>query len=248
MRPQLYFAFDAGRAVAAFQDAPARGVSCAPGSFVLLLPGMRARVRHDAPIEMLSLTFPRDALAGRGDPRAYIAALIGDLPRTTVDPGVRALAIEARRALVQESSLDLRYLAALGTAMLERALQVIGRGAPTHGRAAMSPFKLHRVMDHIESKLDSKITVQELAALAGLSTAHFARAFRQATGEAPHHFILTRRIARVRELLRDPTLSLATVSFRAGFSSHAHMTSAFRRLTGLAPAAYRSAVAQRLAS
>ena len=247
-RPKLYFTFDAGQAVAAFQDTPARDVSCTPGSFVLLLPGMRARVRHDAPLEMLSLTFAHDALAGRADPRAYAAAVIGDLPRTTVDPGLRALAAEARRALVQESSRDLRYLAALGTAMLERALQVIGRGAPARDRVAMSPFKLRRVMDHIESKLDSKITVRELAAVAGLSTAHFARAFRQATGEAPHHFILTRRIARVRALLRDPGLSLATVSLRAGFSSHAHMTSAFRRLTGLAPAAYRAAVAVRLAS
>jgi len=248
VRPQLYFAFDAGQLVAVFQDRPARDVACAPGSFVLLLPGMRARIRHDAPVEMLSLTFAHDALAGRADPGAYIAAIVGDLPRTTVDPGLRALAAEVRRALVQEASLDPRYLAALGAAMLERALQVIDQGAPSRDRIAMSPFKLRRVMDHIESKLDSKITVQELAAVAGLSTAHFARAFRQATGEAPHHFILMRRIARVRALLRDPALSLATVSFRAGFSSHAHMTSVFRRLTGLAPGAYRSGVAQRPAS
>jgi AraC family transcriptional regulator len=248
LRPRLHFTFDAGQAVAAFQDTPARDVSYAPGSFVLLLPGMRARVRHSAPIEMLSLSFAPDALAGRADLGACMAAIVGDLPRTTVDPGVRALAVEVRRALVQEPSLDHRYLAALGAAMLERALQVIDRGAPSRDRMAISPSKLHRVVDHIESRLDSKITVQELAAVAGLSTAHFARAFRQATGEAPHHFILTRRIARVRVLLRDPALSLATVSFRAGFSSHAHMTSAFRRLTGLAPGAYRSAVAQRLAS
>jgi len=248
LRPQLRFAFDAGEAVAVFQDTPPRGVSCVSESFVLLSPGMRARVLHRAPIEILSLTYARDALAGRADLSAYIAAITGDRPAMTVDPGVRALAVEARRALVQEPTHDRRYMAALGTAMLERALQVIDRGEPSHDRVAISPFKLRRVVSHIESNLDSKITVQELAELAQLSTAHFARAFRQATGEAPHHFILTRRIARVRALLRDPALSLATVSYRAGFSSHAHMTSVFRRLTGLAPAAYRTAVARRLAS
>ncbi len=200
VRPQLRFTFDAGQAVAVFQDTPARGVSCVSESFMLLSPGMRVRIRHEAPFEILSLTYAPDALAGRVDLSAYIAAIADHLPIATVDPGVRALAVEARRA------------------------------------------------HHIESNLDSKITVQELAELAGLSTAHFARAFRQATGEAPHHFILTRRIARVRALLRDPDLNLATVSFRAGFSSHAHMTSVFRRLTGLAPAAYRTAVARRLAS
>jgi AraC family transcriptional regulator len=247
-RPQLRFNFDAGQAVAAFQDAPARGVSCAPGSFVLLSPGMRARVRYDTPLEILSLTYAADALAGRADLSAYRAAIAADLPITTIDPGVRALAVEARRALVQEPFHDRRYMAALGSAMLERALQVIDRGAPSRERVAISPFKLRRVVDHVEANLDNKITVQELAELAGLSTAHFARAFRQGTGEAPHHFILTRRIARVRALLRDPALNLATVSVRAGFSSHAHMTSVFRRLTGLAPAAYRTAVSRRLAS
>jgi AraC family transcriptional regulator len=243
VRPQLLFTFDLGQAIAAFQDAPPRGVSCAPGSFMLLSPGMRVCIRHATPLEILSLTYAPDALAGRGDLSGYIAAIAGNLPITTVDPGVRTLAVEARRALVEESRPDRGYMAALGKAMLERALQVIEQGAPPRGRAAISPFKLRQVVDHVEARLESRITVQELAELAGLSIAHFARAFRQSTGEAPHHFILNRRVARVRELLRDPTLDLATVAARAGFSSHAHMTSVFRRWTSLAPAAYRAAVA-----
>jgi AraC family transcriptional regulator len=243
LRPQLQFTFDGGRAIAAFQDAPARGVSCAPGSFMLLSPGMRARIRPSTPLEMLSLTYPADVLAGHADLTGYIAAIAGDLPITTKDPGVRALAMEARRALIEEADPDRRYMAALGKAMLARALQAIDQGAPPRGRVAISPFKLRRVVDHIEARLDSKISVQELAELAGLSSAHFTRAFRQATGEAPHHFILDRRVARVRELLRDPALNLATVAARAGFASHAHMSSVFRRRLNLTPAAYRAAVA-----
>jgi AraC family transcriptional regulator len=242
VRPELRFTFDAGQATAAFQDGPARGVSCAPGSFMLLSPGMRARIRHDAPLEILSLTYPTDILAGRADLSGYIAAIAGNLPITTTDPGVRALALEARRALVEEPDPDHGYMAALGKAMLARALQAIDHGAPPRGRVAISPFKLRRVVEHIEARLDSRVPVQELAELAGLSTAHFARAFRQATGEAPHHFILNRRVARVQELLRDPELDLATVAARAGFSSHAHMSSVFRRRTSLAPTAYRAAL------
>jgi AraC family transcriptional regulator len=243
LRPQLRFTFDPGEAIAAFEGGPARGVSCAPGSFMLLSPGMRARIRHASPIETLSLTYPPDILTGHADLSGYIAAIAGNLPITTTDPGVRALALEARRALVEEPDPDRRYMAALGKAMLARALQAIDQGAPPRGRAAISPFKLRRVVDHVEARLDSKITVQELAELAGLSTAHFARAFRQATGEAPHHFILNRRVARVRELLRDTALDLATVAARTGFASHAHMSSVFRRRTKLAPTAYRAAVA-----
>jgi AraC family transcriptional regulator len=244
LRPQLRFTFDAGHAIAAIQDAPARDISCAPGSFVLLSPGMRVRLSRTTPLEILALTFGPEALAGRAD----IAAIAGEAPIQITDQGVGALAAEVRRALIEEPRPDRGYMAALGRAMLVRALQVIDGGAPSPVRMALSPFRLRRVVDHIEARLDCRITVQELAGLAQLSTAHFTRAFRQATGEAPHHFILTRRIVRVRELLRDPSLCLTTVALRAGFSSHAHMSSVFRRLTGVAPAAYRAGVGARLAS
>lgn len=246
VRPQLRLTFDAGQGIASFQDGAAQGVVCAPGSFAVLVPGMRARTRHDSPFEVLALTFGRDTLAGRTDLSANLTTA-GGPPINTIDPGVWTLAVEARRVLVEEPAPDRAYMVALGTAMLARALHVIENGAPRRIRTAISPFRLRRVIDHVEARLDGKVTVQELATLAGLSPAHFTRAFRQATGEAPHRFILSRRIARVRELLRDPGLDLTTVAVRAGFSSHAHMTSAFRRLTGLAPAAYRATIGERFA-
>jgi AraC family transcriptional regulator len=248
VRPQLRFSFDAGQAIAAFQDAPARDVACAPGSFLLLVPGMRMRARHESPLEILALTFDAGALAGRVDLGDDHPADGAELPIRAIDPGMWSLAVEARRVLVEEPGADRGYMAALGAAMLARALQVIDQGARPRSRTAISPFRLRRLLAHIDTHLDSKITVQELADLAELSSAHFTRAFRQATGEAPHHFILSRRIARVRLLLRDPDLDLTTVAIRAGFSSHAHMTSAFRRMTGMTPATYRAAVGERMAS
>ena len=242
-RPRLLFTFDAGQGIGAFQDGPPRGVSCPSDSFVLMSPGLRAHFRRKTPMERLSVTYPQDALAGRADLTDYVEAIIGDLPFVRVDPGLKALAQESRRVLLQEPNPDASYMSALGEAMLARALQAIDQGAQP-GRMAISPFKLRRVVGHIEAHLDSKLSVQELADIAGLSTAHFARAFRQATGEAPHHFILSRRIIRVRELLRDASLDLTTVALRTGFSSHAHMTSAFQKQTGLAPAAYRAAAAK----
>jgi AraC family transcriptional regulator len=242
-RPKLLFTFDAGEGIGAFQDAPARGVTCPQGSFILMTPGFRAHVRRQTPLELLSITYGADALAGRADLSGYVEAMVADLPFVRTDPGMKALAQEARRVLLQEPAPDAAYMGALGEAMLARALQAIDLGAQP-GRMAISPFKLRRVVDHIETHLGDKISVAELAELAQLSTAHFARAFRRATGEAPHHFILGRRIERVRELLRDPALDLTTVALRAGFSSHAHMTSAFQKQTGLTPAAWRGAIAE----
>ena len=241
-RPRLLFTFDAAQGAGVFQDEPVRGVTCPAGSFVLMAPDLRAHVRRTTPMELLTLTFPPDALAGRADLTGYVEAIVADLPFVRIDPGMRALAQEARRVLVQEAHPDGAYMTALAEAMLARALAAIDAGGQP-AQLSISPFKLRRVVEHIEARLAHKITVQELAELAQLSTAHFARAFRQATGEAPHHFILTRRIDLVRELLRETTLDLTTVALRAGFSSHAHMTSAFQRRTGLTPAAYRGALA-----
>lgn len=241
LRPQLRFTFDGGHVTASIQDAPARDISCAPGSFALLSPGMRVRISDATPLEILALTFGPEALASCADPGPDVAA--GEGPIRITDQGVCALAAEVRRALIEEPRPDRGYMAALGKAMLVRALSVMNEGAPSPGRMALSPFRLHRVIGHIEARLDRRIRVRELAELAQLSTAHFTRAFRQATGEAPHRFILTRRIGRVRELLRDPALCLTTVALRAGFSSHAHMCSVFRRLTGLTPSSYRAGVA-----
>jgi AraC family transcriptional regulator len=241
--PKLLFTFDAGEGIGAFQDAPARGVSCPQGSFILMAPGFRAHVRRETPLELLSITYGADALAGRADLSGYVEAMVADLPFVRTDPGMKTLAQEARRVLLQEAAPDPAYMNALGEAMLARALQAIDQGAQP-SRMAISPFKLRRVVDHIETHLGDKISVAELADLAQLSTAHFARAFRRATGEAPHHFILGRRIERVRELLRDTALDLTTVALRAGFSSHAHMTSAFQKQTGLTPVGWRGAMVE----
>lgn len=235
-RPVLVFAFGPVRGAAVIEGGQSRTVDSRAGTFALLRPGVRSSFSHPDPLEVLAVAYDADAPAGQ----APFAEPSGDV----ADPGVRALAQEARRVMLQEAFPDRDYMEALGRAMLARAVQVVDGGAPQRGRGLIAPFRMRRVLDHIESRLAEKITVEDLAQVADLSPAHFARAFRQTAGEAPHHFILSRRIARVRELLRDPGLDLATVAFRAGFSSHAHMTSAFRKQMGVSPAAYRAATAE----
>lgn len=234
-RPMLVFAFGAAQGMAQNEDGQARAVASRAGSFALLRPGVRSNYRNSEPLEVLTIAYAPETAVG--------AAPLAEPEGARLDPGVRALAHEVRRVMLQEAFPDHDYIEALALAMLARAVQVADGAAPQRGQGMIAPFKLRRVVAHIDDRLAEKITVEELARVAGLSTAHFARAFRQTMGEAPHHFILSRRIARVRELLTDAALDLATVAFRAGFSSHAHMTSAFQKQMGLSPAAYRAALA-----
>ncbi|WP_342236416.1 AraC family transcriptional regulator [Inquilinus sp. OTU3971] len=106
---------------------------------------------------------------------------------------------------------------------------------------ALSPDRLRRVLEHVEDALeDGDLSLAELAAIARLSPFHFSRAFKAATGRAPHQFVLARRVERAKALLARSDLALAEIAYRAGFASQAHFSTAFRRATGTTPARYRA--------
>ena len=79
-----------------------------------------------------------------------------------------------------------------------------------------------------------------LAEQAGLSPYHFLRLFKAATGMTPHRFVSARRVARCRDLLSDPSKSLAQIAYQCGYSSQSHMTTQFGRAMGMTPGAYRA--------
>jgi AraC family transcriptional regulator len=110
-------------------------------------------------------------------------------------------------------------------------------------RGGLSPVVKRRVIDFVDAHLDQPLTIEELADVADLSAYHFARMFRKTLGEAPHKFVLRRRIERAMEMLRDDRSSVAEIAVATGFSSQAHLTTRFASFTGLTPAKYR-AVAQ----
>jgi len=118
-----------------------------------------------------------------------------------------------------------------------------GSARPEAVERPLAQQHLRRVIDHIEGLLGkSDLSVEELAAIANLSPYHFSRAFKLATGVAPHRFVLERRIQRARLHLADGSDTLAGIAYATGFSSQAHFSSMFRRLTGMTPREYRQSV------
>lgn len=198
------------------------------GRFDLLAPGEPASIHVDAPIEVLAVAY--------GGPRALAAAHGVGLR----DRGVQALAHELRRVLRDERGGEAAYVEALAEGLFVRAAAVAAR-APGGSSAvqALAPGKTRRVTDFIEAHLDQPLSVAELAELVGMSRGHFSRAFAAAIGETPRRFVLQRRLEAARQRLERPDEDLATIALRSGFSSHAHLSSAFRAVFGMTPSAYR---------
>jgi transcriptional regulator GlxA family with amidase domain len=100
---------------------------------------------------------------------------------------------------------------------------------------------LLRARDLADARYAEPLGVDDLAAAAGLSRAHFSRAFKQAFGESPHAYLLTRRLERAAALLRTTDRSVADICLSGGQRSIGSFTTSFGRAFGLSPTAYRAA-------
>jgi AraC-like DNA-binding protein len=114
-------------------------------------------------------------------------------------------------------------------------------GTPVSERhGGLPPFLVRRVREYVGAHLARPIRLPRLAALAGLSPFHFARAFKVSTGLSPHAYVLHQRVLEAKRLLSFTTLSIADIARRTGFSSSAQLSSRFRAATGTTPSAFRN--------
>ena len=111
--------------------------------------------------------------------------------------------------------------------------------SPPPNLGGLSPARTHRIREYINSNLDQNITLEALAEMAGLSTHHFARAFKQTLGMPPHSYVLQRRIERAQQMLRNTDLPMSEIALSAGFSDQSHLARHFRRITGMSPSVVR---------
>jgi AraC-like DNA-binding protein len=100
---------------------------------------------------------------------------------------------------------------------------------------------LLRAKDLADARYFEPLGVDDLAAVAGLSRAHFSREFRSAFGEPPHAYLLTRRLERAAALLRTTDRSVADICLSVGLRSIGSFTTSFGRAYGRSPTVYRAA-------
>jgi AraC family transcriptional regulator len=122
---------------------------------------------------------------------------------------------------------------ALGLQLVQQAGVVPQRPQPVRG--GLAPAVRRRVLELMDANAHANLTVDALAREAGLSPAHFARAFKDSVGRAPHQHLMAIRLERARRLLDAPDAALSDVAFRTGFTDQAHFTRFFKREYGVTP-------------
>jgi AraC family transcriptional regulator len=216
-----------------------------PGGLFILPGGMDFGVRLEGRLETVHV-YLRDAVlrevaaeTGGGDPRRI--ALVPRLGEQ--DALIEQLVLGLRGALEAPGPGHHVYADCLARALAAQLLRGHSDAAPLRPRAAgrLRRAQLDRACEMMRAGLAGALSLRDLADAAGLSAAHFARAFKASTGLPPHRYLVRLRIERAQALLRETELPIAEIALACGFAHQEHLTRAFGRWVGTTPACYRRA-------
>ncbi|MBR3234025.1 MAG: helix-turn-helix domain-containing protein [Atopobiaceae bacterium] len=94
--------------------------------------------------------------------------------------------------------------------------------------------------NYIARHYGERITVDDLARAAAVSTSYLTRLFRQQMETSPHDYLLRYRITRAKQLLTETDLSIGAIAKQVGFTSESNFSYRFSRLCDTTPRAYRN--------
>lgn len=160
------------------------------------------------------------------------------------DPLIRQIAWTLLREIQAPTAAGRVLAETLALSLTARLVQQCVAPSPAQNdalnvRTGLDDLRLNRVLDYMESHIEDDIGVDELAAVACLSTFHFIRMFHQRLGMPPSRYLSHRRMDHAQLLLAANNTTVGEIAFACRFSTQASFTRAFRRVTGLTPTAFR---------
>ncbi len=127
------------------------------------------------------------------------------------------------------------------TWLLRKQIDSEGAREQADGGGRLVAWQARKVRDYIDSHIAGPILVADLCALIGRSEGHFSRSFRRTFGEAPHAFVIRRRLELAARYMLETDTSLSDIALRCGFTDQAHLSKHFRQSMAQTPAAWRRA-------
>ncbi len=157
------------------------------------------------------------------------------------DPVIKALCDRIRDEVNTGHPKGRAYVEVLGQALAAHVARHYAQGRPNELPTVglLTPHQLRRAIEYIREHLAEDLPLARISRAAGLSPFHFARRFKQATGLAPHQYLIHQRVERARHLLTHTQSTLAEIAQQCGFCDQSHLTNHFRRVVGMTPRRFR---------
>lgn len=216
---------------------------CRPGDISLLTRSQPSHWHWTEPIDVTHVYLSADLLSSvaadvLGKPIAEVR--LHDLLRTQ-DPTLSGIAEAMAREAGGNAVGGKLYAEALGTQL---AVHLLRHYAAVdfidHAEdGQLPPVVRRRLEEFVEARLEQPLSLEELAAVAGMGVWSFCKRFRASFNTSPHCYVVDRRVERAQRLLTHSTLAVKAVAAECGFSDQAHLTRALRARLGCTPAALR---------
>ena len=216
---------------------------CGPGDVSLLTRSQRSHWHWTEEIDVSHVYLSESLVSGicaEVTDRSIADVRLQDVVKTH-DPIVTATVAAITGEARQQAFGSGLYVEAAATQLVVHLLRKYARVTfrERTGEGRLSPAQVRRMMDYIESRLHEQLSLETLAAVAGMGVWTFTRHFRESFGRTPHAYIIERRIDRARRLLVEGSLPIKEVASVCGFADQAHMTRLFRAHLHTTPATLR---------
>ena len=100
--------------------------------------------------------------------------------------------------------------------------------------------RIHKVQDYIESNIDSSLSIEELADVAGFSKYHFHRIFKGIVDEPLSRYVNRLKLERATNLLTYRSdMTITDIAYHFGFTDSAVFSRTFKNYYGVSPSQYR---------
>lgn len=216
--------------------------SASPGMMFTLSAGPVSPVHWDGQLRALTLSIdPATLETLRPEPFACRPVELLPIRAGAVDPVLNhllhAIKSEGENGYIG-GRLFIESLCHTTAIYLAQRYNIFPSRLPSH-KGGLSPDRLSRVLEYIDSCLTENLSINALARVACLSSYHFGKMFRRSTGVTVHAYVTQQRLTRAQHLLRSSRLSLSEVASASGFYDQSRMTAVFRRYTHITPRVYR---------
>jgi len=129
----------------------------------------------------------------------------------------------------------------MATALFMQIIMFLSRTICSKVENTRSPhIGISRTIEYLHKHFTEKVSVEKLAATAGMSTRSLLRHFKRINGSSPKEYLIELRINYACELLDNTLLSIDEIAFNSGFNDSNFFSREFKTTTGTTPSKYRS--------
>lgn len=103
----------------------------------------------------------------------------------------------------------------------------------------LKSWQLRTAKQLMLDRLDTCLSVTEIAQACALSRSHFSRMFKESTRMSPQQWLREQRVMKSRELLKTSKMLLAEIALECGFCDQSHFCRTFVKAEGMTPKAWQ---------